>query len=63
MVRLKRIVVDPKIMVGKPVIKSARVTVEAIIHRIAEGTPQGEILKDYPRIMRKDIKAAVDWTF
>ena len=34
---LKRIVVDPKIMLGKPVIKGTRLTVEIIVEKIAYG--------------------------
>ena len=61
MARSKRIVVDPKIMVGKPVIKGTRIPVDAIIHRIAEGSTVEEIIQDYPRITRKDIKAALEY--
>jgi uncharacterized protein (DUF433 family) len=58
---LKRIVVDPKIMAGKPIIKGTRVPVDAIIHRIAQGEEIEDILKDYPRITRQDIKAALEY--
>ncbi len=54
-----RIVVDPKIMVGKPVIKGTRIPVDAIIKRLAEGMTIEEILEDYPRITKEDIKAAL----
>jgi len=57
----KRIVIDPKIMVGKPVIRGTRVPVDAIIHRIALGDTVEEILQDYPGVTRKDIKAALDY--
>lgn len=58
---LKRIVVDPKIMVGKPVIKGTRIPVDGIIHRIAPGEDIDDILKDYPNITRQDIKAALQY--
>ncbi|MBI2649148.1 MAG: DUF433 domain-containing protein [Thaumarchaeota archaeon] len=58
---LKRIVVDPKIMVGKPVIKGTRIPVDAIIHRIALGEEINDILKEYPNITRQDIKAALQY--
>jgi uncharacterized protein (DUF433 family) len=58
---LKRIVVDPKIMAGKPIIKGTRVPVDAIIHRIAQGEEIEDILKDYPRITRQDIKASLEY--
>jgi uncharacterized protein (DUF433 family) len=56
-----RIVVDPKIMVGKPIIRGTRIPVDAIIKRIAEGMTIDEILKDYPRITKADIKAALEY--
>lgn len=56
---LKRIVIDPKIMLGKPVIKGTRLTVEIIIEKIAYGESTEEILKDYPFITKEDIQAAL----
>lgn len=56
---MKRIVVDPKVMVGKPVIKGTRVPVYEIVARIAQGWTFEEILKDFPRITKDDIKAAL----
>lgn len=56
---LKRIVIDPKIMLGKPVIKGTRLTVEIIIEKIAYGERTEEILKDYPFITKEDIQAAL----
>ncbi|MBI3050846.1 DUF433 domain-containing protein [Candidatus Woesearchaeota archaeon] len=56
---MKRIVVDPKVMVGKPVIKGTRITVEAIVRCAAQGMTFDEILEDYPYITREDIKAAL----
>ncbi len=52
-----RIVIDPKIMVGKPIIKGTRIPVDAIIKRVAEGMTTEEILEDYPNITREDVKA------
>jgi len=58
---LKRIVVDPRIMVGKPVIRGTRIPVDAIIHRIAQGETVEELLEDYPKITRQDVKAALEY--
>jgi len=55
----ERIVVDPKIMAGKPVIKGTRVTVEAILKRLAEGLSVEEVLEDYPYLTTDDIRAAL----
>jgi len=58
---LKRIIVDPRIMVGKPVIRGTRIPVDVIIHRIALGDTIEKLLEDYPKITRLDIKAALEY--
>jgi len=55
----KRIVVDPKVMVGKPVIRGTRVTVEFVLTLLAQGLTVDEILKDYPHLTRDDIAAVL----
>ena len=56
---LKRIKINPKIMIGKPVIKGTRLTVEIIIEKLAYGESFEELRKDYPFITEDDIKAAL----
>lgn len=56
---MKRIVVNPKVMVGKPVIKGTRVPVYEIVERVAQGQTFEEILEDFPRITKEDVKAAL----
>jgi len=56
---LKRIEINPKIMGGKPVIKGTRVTVVAILKRLAEGFEIKEILEEYPYLKKEDIMATV----
>lgn len=56
---MKRIVMNPKVMVGKPVIKGTRITVEAIVRRVAEGMTFDNIIEDYPYVTKDDIKAAL----
>lgn len=58
----KRIVVDPEVMVGKPIIRGTRIPVDAIIKRIAEGMTVKEILEDYPNLEEEDIKAALKYS-
>mgnify|MGYP001563457971 CR=1 FL=1 len=57
--KYERIVIDPRIMVGKPVIKGTRVAVYEIVNRVAQGWTFQEILEDFPRITEDDIKAAL----
>ena len=56
---LKRIVINPKIMLGKPVIKGTRLPVETIVEKIAYGETADDILKDYPFLTAEDIRAAL----
>lgn len=56
-----RIVADPKILVGKPVIKGTRLAVEFIIDLLAQGWPETEILRNYPGLTREDIHACLQY--
>ena len=56
---LKRIVVDPKIMLGKPVIKGTRLTVELILEKVAYGETVEDLRRDYPFLTEDDIRAAL----
>jgi uncharacterized protein (DUF433 family) len=55
---LKRIVVNPKIMAGKPVISGTRITVEAILERLYGGMSEADIRNELPHLTTEDIKAA-----
>ncbi|MBI4749154.1 MAG: DUF433 domain-containing protein [Acidobacteria bacterium] len=54
---LERISVSPAVMVGKPVIKGTRVTVEYVLNLLAHGATQGEILEEYEGLCEEDIHA------
>jgi uncharacterized protein (DUF433 family) len=56
---MDRIVIDPDVLVGKPVIKGTRVAVHLIIELLANGLSEKEILKEYPQLKKEDIKAAL----
>jgi len=58
---VKRIIRDPGIMVGKPVIKGTRITVELILRQLAQGVTIEEILENYPHLKREDIYAAIEY--
>lgn len=53
----EHIVVDRDVLVGKPVIKGTRISLEFIIERLAEGWTENELLGNYPRLDRKDLQA------
>ena len=54
-----RIQVNPKMMMGKPVIKGTRVTVELILRKLSEGAAEADLLDAYPRLTKEDIQAAI----
>ncbi|MBW8051452.1 MAG: DUF433 domain-containing protein [Cytophagales bacterium] len=54
-----RIVLDPDVMVGKPVIKGTRITVEMILRQLSQGISIDELLDNYPHLTRKDVYAAI----
>jgi uncharacterized protein (DUF433 family) len=56
---LTRITLNPKVMVGKPIIQGTRLTVEYILGLLAHGNTIEEILKEYPGLARDDIYACL----
>jgi uncharacterized protein (DUF433 family) len=54
---LERIVIDPSVMVGKPVIKGTRLTIQYILGLLAHGTTVSEILQEYEGLTQADILA------
>lgn len=56
-----RIVVDSKVMMGKPVVKGTRITVEILLRKLSEGLSQKELLREYPSLKADDIKAALNY--
>jgi uncharacterized protein (DUF433 family) len=57
----ERIVVDPKILVGKPVIKGTRIAVELIIDLLARGYTYDQILGQYDHLTSADIQACLSY--
>jgi uncharacterized protein (DUF433 family) len=57
----ERIVVNPKVLVGKPVIKGTRISVELILELLAERWTHEQILKSYPQLTEEDIWAVLQY--
>ena len=57
----ERIIVDPKILVGKPVIKGTRLAVEFIVELLSQGWAESEILRNYPGLTHEDITACLKY--
>jgi uncharacterized protein (DUF433 family) len=56
---LERITLNPRVMVGKPVIRGTRLTVEYILNLLAHGATEAEILQEYKGLTREDIQACL----
>ena len=54
-----RIEINPKVMLGKPVIRGTRISVELLLRKLAEGATEPDLLDAYPRLKREDILAAI----
>ncbi|MCP2518966.1 DUF433 domain-containing protein [Candidatus Aminicenantes bacterium AC-335-K20] len=58
----ERIIANPEIMRGKPVIKGTRITVELILKKLSEGMNIEELLKAYPNLKKEDVLAALSYS-
>ena len=57
-----RIEVNPAVLVGKPIIKGTRISVELILDRMADGWTMEDVLASYPGISREDVLAALSFS-
>ena len=57
----ERIVVDPRVLRGKAVIKGTRIPVYLILELLAAGMSVEDILKEYPELKEEDIRAALEY--
>ena len=58
---MDRIEINRRIMLGKPVIRGTRITVELILRRLSEGATEESIVASYPHLTREDVRAAVGY--
>jgi uncharacterized protein (DUF433 family)/predicted nuclease of predicted toxin-antitoxin system len=56
-----RIKMNPKVMMGKPVIRGTRIPVELILRKLGEGATEADLLDAYPRLTKADIQAAIGY--
>jgi len=56
-----RIVVDPEILTGKPVVKGTRLAVEFIVSLLAQGWSENDITQNYPGLNKEDILACLSY--
>jgi uncharacterized protein (DUF433 family) len=55
----ERIEINPRVMLGKPVIRGTRIPVELILRKLSEGASEADLLDAYPTLTRDDIHAAM----
>ena len=55
----QRITVDPNVLVGKPIVKGTRISVEFVIDLLARGWTTEQILKEYDHLAPEDIQACL----
>lgn len=56
---MAEIVVNPRILGGKPIIKGTRISVEFILDLLASDVSEEDILKDYPHLTKEEIRACL----
>lgn len=59
MMIVEGIEINPKVMMGKPVIQGTRITAELILRKLSEGATEGDLFDAYPRLTREGIHAAM----
>jgi uncharacterized protein (DUF433 family) len=60
---LRRITIDPGVLVGKPTIRGTRISVEQVLHLLGEGMTPKQILHELPSLEAEDIRAAVAYAY
>jgi len=53
------VISDPKIMMGKPIIRGTRITIELILEKLAAGESVDQILSEHPRLTPESVRAAL----
>lgn len=56
---VQRIILDPSVLTGKPVIKGTRISVDLVLELLASGWNESAILHEYPGLEREDILACI----
>jgi len=56
----ERIVSDESVLLGKPTVKGTRISIEFIFERLADGWTEQQILENYPRLTKADLRAALN---
>ena len=55
----ERIAADPEVLAGKPVVRGTRLPAELVLELLAAGETEEQLLSDYPRLTREDVRACL----
>lgn len=58
---MRRIVFDPKILGGKPILKGTRIAVEFVLELLASGMTADEIVREYPHLTKQDVRTVLSY--
>lgn len=58
-----RIIVNPNILAGKPVVRGTRIPVELVLKRLAQDLDMQTIFAAYPRLTKEDVKACIAYAY
>ncbi|MBL7063184.1 MAG: DUF433 domain-containing protein [Anaerolineae bacterium] len=58
---LRRVEVNPRVMLGKPVVRGTRIPVEQILRKLAQNIAPDEIIADFPQLVLDDVRAALEY--
>lgn len=57
----EKIVIDPDVCNGRPVVRGTRITVQTILGFLAAGDSVDDVLEEYPTLTRADVQACLDY--
>ena len=57
----ERIIIDPQICNGRPVVKGTRITVQTVLEFLAAGDSVADVLEEYPSLTKEDVNACLGW--
>ena len=57
----ERIVINPDVCNGRPVVRGTRVTVQTVLEFLAAGDSVADVLEEYPGLTREDVQACLDY--
>ena len=54
--------INPQVMLGKPVLRGTRITVELLLRKLSEGSTEQDLIEAYPGLTREQLHAALAYT-